>query len=122
MDLNAPEAKRTIIEAKINVMSRQEKKRSFLSWQLSFPKSNRWDDPVVIDALRKEAILVTMRTLKGIPTPKEQTQAALFVLGRMVATHTSPQVTVNLTAKDFLEAKRRAGLLPGPAKLLGSET
>ena len=84
-----------------------------VNFNVSFPHCDRWDDPDVTDALRKQALAIAKEVMKGRkPITGSQQRMAELILGRFVASQAPQNVHFHLTASSIEEAKKRAGLIP----------
>ena len=86
-------------------------------WNLEFDKffpdsEGQWDHASVKDAMRKQALMITMQSMKGKQIKESVRKSAEFVLSKFVQNEASTQVHVTLTLADILESKRKAGLPP----------
>jgi len=96
------------------------------AWNRHFPGCDDWDDPRVVNKIRKHALSVLYSSVRGkAKIPKEQLESARFAVARLIADQAPRNVQVNFIQwKDIAQAVERAGLskqIQVPKKQLAAE-
>ena len=89
-----------------------ELEKTKYSWRKVFGNVEKWDDPLILDKMRKQAMAVMYAVSRGKKVDPSQYKAAEYILGRLVAPHTSQQVHFHLSLAEIQKAQLRAGLIP----------
>lgn len=78
-----------------------------------FPESKEWNDPKVLNKVRRQAVSVLYAAIMGKKIEKERLEAAKFAVGKLVATDAPKNVQVNFISwREIAEDVKKAGLLP----------
>jgi len=77
-----------------------------------FPDAKEWNEPKVLDRVRRQAISVLQAALHGRKIDKDRLNAAQFAVGKLVAQDAPKHIQVNFISwQDIAKSTQKAGML-----------